>query len=485
MIRSPSLGRGGVRARRKQPQCPAEHQRVAHVAGVVQHGAVHGGQAQLVAVVADPGHDPVADAPRVQHPGGEVCLVEILRPETQHIGAGDGPGRDPQDVAHHTAHAGVGPAEGLQGRGVVVGLHLDSEVQLVVEGDDAGVVDEHRTQPVGLQFGGRPAQGVQQAVMVGHLEAAVGAGVLKGDPRLEGLVHAVLRPGLRQGLEFGVGGIAAARGEVGLDGSHLGHVQRQHPLPAQLGQLPVVQAGQPHRQRRRRRLPCGRERRRQLAAVAALDRRVGQEPGGEDPDVDLVEVAAELVAAGGGRSQRRESQHRGRPLEFPRRSVGYPRQRRHLHNPGGGVGWADDDLVGDGVDENLGAEPGHVGLAQQPFEVVHRPEAATPEPGHPELRGSFRNAPLLGMAGTAHLDPRRPEPHPRRRASERWRAGRQRRGPSTRGSSRHPPSGPAPRPLRSARPDGSSRHRRSIVGARAHVVDADRAELSARTSGSG
>ncbi len=131
----------------QQAERAAVDERVPDVALVVEDGAVHGGEPELVAVVADAGHHAVADAAGVQHPGGEPFVGEVRRTEAQHVGAGDRAGRHAEDVAHHAAHPGVGPAEGLEGRGVVVGLHLEGEVEVVGEGHDPGVVDERRAQP--------------------------------------------------------------------------------------------------------------------------------------------------------------------------------------------------------------------------------------------------------------------------------------------------------------------------------------------------
>ena len=51
---------------------------------------------------------------------------------------------------------------------------------------------------------------------------------------LEGLVAAMLRPGLSQSLQFNVGGIAALATEVVLDGLHLLQIEGQHTLTADL-----------------------------------------------------------------------------------------------------------------------------------------------------------------------------------------------------------------------------------------------------------
>jgi len=96
----------------------------------------------FVAVVLDTRDHAVGDAPRVQQAGGELVVGEILGTEAEHVGGRDGPRAHADDVADDATDAGIGAAEGLQRRGVVVGLDLECEIQLVVEGDDARVVDE-------------------------------------------------------------------------------------------------------------------------------------------------------------------------------------------------------------------------------------------------------------------------------------------------------------------------------------------------------
>jgi hypothetical protein len=71
----------------------------------------------------------VGDAPRVQHAGRQLLEGQVGRAKAEHVGVGDGPGADAHHVAHHAAHAGVGPAKGLQRRGVVVRLDLESQVE--------------------------------------------------------------------------------------------------------------------------------------------------------------------------------------------------------------------------------------------------------------------------------------------------------------------------------------------------------------------
>ena len=192
--------------------------------------------------------------------------------------------------------------------------------------------------------------------------------------------------------------------EVGLDGPHLAGVERQQPVPAEVGQLVVAQAGQRHRRDDQPGCDLRREGRRQLAAAAALDGRVGQQPVDQHLDVVVVEVTAQLVAAGGGGPQRWKSQRGRGPLELACRGIGHARNRHHLHHLRRGGGRSDHCGVGDGVDQHLAAEPVDVRGADATVQVVHHPTAATPQPGHAESLGRGHDAPLVRVIGGTHLD---------------------------------------------------------------------------------
>ncbi len=72
-------------------------------------------------------------------------------------------------------------------------------------------------------------------------------------------MDAVLRPGLRDALQFDVGRIAAEAGEVPLDGVHLVQIQAEHPVFADLHQALVADAEDRH-----------------LASLEAVLRRLGR-----------------------------------------------------------------------------------------------------------------------------------------------------------------------------------------------------------------
>ena len=223
------LGVGGMGPMGEHSQAAAEHQRVGRVSGPVDDGPVHRGDPHLVAVVLDARGHAVGDAAGVQQAVGQLFKGQVRRAKAEHVCSGHGPRADPHHVPHHPAHAGVGAAEWLQGRGVVVGLQLEGQVQLVVKTHDARVIHKSRMHPGArrllrspLDVG--PQHGVHYLAALG-IRGAVGADLLVGDPRPEGLVHTVLGPGLGQHLQLQVCGLALLLPVVGLDGAHLLQVQ--------------------------------------------------------------------------------------------------------------------------------------------------------------------------------------------------------------------------------------------------------------------
>ena len=101
------------------------------VRGVELDLAAHRGDADAVAVVADP----LDDA------GEEVALVlgrEVA--EADRVEDGDRPRAHREDVAQDAADAGGGALEGLDGRRVVVAFHLEGDREAVAHVDHAGVL---------------------------------------------------------------------------------------------------------------------------------------------------------------------------------------------------------------------------------------------------------------------------------------------------------------------------------------------------------
>ena len=86
----------------------------------------------------------------MKHAGGHVLWRQIGRRHAEDVGVADrlGPQAGPERVADHAAQSRVGAAVGIDGRGMVVRLDLETDVVLVVEPDDAGIIAEDAHQPV-------------------------------------------------------------------------------------------------------------------------------------------------------------------------------------------------------------------------------------------------------------------------------------------------------------------------------------------------
>ena len=146
---------GGERPVGRHADAAAEHQRVGGETGVVEHGAGHGGEADLVAVVGDAGHHPLPDASRVQGAVGQLVDGQIGRTEAQHVGDGERIVAGAHHVPDDPADPGVGAAERLDGGRMVVRLGLQGERGALGERDDAGVAGERRADEGGVDRVGR------------------------------------------------------------------------------------------------------------------------------------------------------------------------------------------------------------------------------------------------------------------------------------------------------------------------------------------
>ena len=138
------------------------HQRIAGV-GRVEHGlAADVGQAQRVAVSADPAHH------TVEHAAG---VGRVGRAEAQLVHHRDGPGAHRHDVADDAADAGGGTLIRLDIRRVVVRFHLEGHRPAVADVDDAGVLADTGQHRGPHRLGGGLAEVAQ--VHLGRLVGAV------------------------------------------------------------------------------------------------------------------------------------------------------------------------------------------------------------------------------------------------------------------------------------------------------------------------
>ncbi len=122
-------------------------QRVGRVAGVIVYAPVDGRDTHLVAVVLHARDDACGDQAWMQTACRDVGRRGPRRAEAQHVGGGDRPRRHTQDIPYHAADSGVCAAERLYRRRMVVRLHLERQFVLIIELDDAGIVDKRRQHP--------------------------------------------------------------------------------------------------------------------------------------------------------------------------------------------------------------------------------------------------------------------------------------------------------------------------------------------------
>ncbi len=128
---------------RHQTGGAAEDQRFAGKTLIKDERAVDGRDAALVAAMLDPFDNPFVDAARMQQARRQRLVVERVG-KAEHIGIEDQLGAlaGAERVTVDTDDAGQRPAVRIQGRGGVVGFHLEDQRVRVVEFDDTGVVLE-------------------------------------------------------------------------------------------------------------------------------------------------------------------------------------------------------------------------------------------------------------------------------------------------------------------------------------------------------
>ena len=177
----------------------------------------------------------------------QVLRVEVGRADEERVRVRDRARAeaDAQDIAHDAADARARAAVGIDRAGVVVGLDLERHVVTGVELDDARVVVEHADAPGCIDLEGRRRDRLLQEVLVDERRVA-GLVVRELDAAREGLVLAVLAPGLRQGLELAGRRLATEVRVELLDARHLEQGQRELSLGAELLQGGLVEAEQRH-----------------------------------------------------------------------------------------------------------------------------------------------------------------------------------------------------------------------------------------------
>ena len=142
--------------------------------------------------------------------GLDLILLDVGRAKAEHIQRGDRLRAlaRAEDVANHTAEAGIGPRVGFDGAGVVVRLHLEADGLVVVELHKARVVLEGAEHEVGLRFANllRHVADVGLEQPVHDLLLAIERVV---NLRAKDAVLAVLAPGLRDDFHLHIRRFAA------------------------------------------------------------------------------------------------------------------------------------------------------------------------------------------------------------------------------------------------------------------------------------
>ncbi len=215
-------------------------------------------------------------------------------------------------------------------------LDLEGQVIAFVKGDDPGVIDKGRANPGLIDLLGGGAQiGLEQAVNL--LLDRVGIRRCAGQrPRVanvgaEGLVNAVLGPGLCQHFEFGIAGVASILPEIAADGLHLVQVQRQPPFRAQVQQLLVVTFadGNPFDS-----ITAGGvlDERRRNGGVDALplDNRIRQQPRHRLQGFSAQVTLEQVALPGGGPLNSGDAKMFGSQSQIIGDGIGHTRQQGHV-----------------------------------------------------------------------------------------------------------------------------------------------------------
>jgi len=243
-----------VETGRHDPGGAAVNEGLAEIPLVEDDAAVDRGNAALVAAVLDALANALVDAARMQDAFGQRLCV-IGRRETEDIGIENQFGAFPgaEGIAVDADDARERPAVGIKRRGRIVRFHLEDQVVVVIEFDDAGVVHKNGQAPVLLAeafadiFCRCPDMAVEERVDLKDLTRFIPV----SNETVEYLVLAVFRPGLCEAFQLHV---RYFRTEADLfsffdDGSvleviandpHFVEGQGQYPLPADLHELPVA-----------------------------------------------------------------------------------------------------------------------------------------------------------------------------------------------------------------------------------------------------
>ena len=230
----------------------AVYQWLAEITLVEHHRSVDRRYARFVAARAHSRVHPAHHSGWVEQSLGDVA-APVRWTEAEDIGVGNRASTQTcaEDVTVDADDAGHGAAVGVESARRVVRLHLHAQAPVVIPGDDSGIVVEHAQQPVDLL--GDIEGGLHDVRLEQRINRRILAGlrILVVDQCCERLVLAVLRPGLRQTLQFHIRGglgrqaLFLSQGShpkvaiLRLDGLHLSEVECQQARFADVFQLGV------------------------------------------------------------------------------------------------------------------------------------------------------------------------------------------------------------------------------------------------------
>ena len=226
-----------------QPYRPAIDQRVADIPLVKIKGSAGRWYAHPVAVIAHTGNHPSQHPQGMQRAGGQLIHGKIGRAEAEDIRIDDRLGAQPrtQSVPQNPSDPRPRPSIRLDSGGMVVGLHLEGDTVVIIEGHDSRVVLEDREAEGSLlllhQLPGRSGYRVLEKIFVGN---PLAIGPLMLNPGSQGLVAAMLAPGLGDGLELDVSRRPALCLKMIPDRTHLIEIERKLPIDAELDQPFIV-----------------------------------------------------------------------------------------------------------------------------------------------------------------------------------------------------------------------------------------------------
>ena len=118
------------------------------MSGIKPNGAIEDWNSHAIAIVTNTGNDTREYLPRGQAASRDILHVQRCHAEC--VSRGDGPCGEPctDDVANTSTDTGRGPAIWLERRRMVMGFYFEAHRVVIVETNNACIVNEDRQAPV-------------------------------------------------------------------------------------------------------------------------------------------------------------------------------------------------------------------------------------------------------------------------------------------------------------------------------------------------